>query len=88
MWDKPVQIGSSKYENLKLRRKEGKDRSTGCGRSYIDPYGSRAQFTDRRLECQLPVRAFTAQAVTLTITTLCLALSEASLHSILTAEEL
>ena len=29
MWDKPVQIGSSKYENLKLRKEEGKDRSTG-----------------------------------------------------------
>ena len=59
VWDRPVQIGSSKYENLKLRRKEGKERSTSCGRSYIDPYGSRAQFTDRRLECQLPVRVFT-----------------------------
>jgi hypothetical protein len=58
-------IGSSKDENLKLRKEEGKDRSTGQGRSYIDPCGSRARFTDRCPKGQLPVRAFTAWAVTI-----------------------
>jgi hypothetical protein len=48
-WATTCTIGSSKYKNLKLKKKGKKgSRFVVFGQSYIAPYGSRGWLTDRK----------------------------------------